>query len=532
MGGTAVALAIKVTADARQASQGLGSATQQTSKLGQAGKVAGRLLAVGLLAAVGAAVAFTNAAAADAQAQAKLAATAEKVAGATKGQVSAMEDWITAQGKALGVTDDELRPALEKFLTVTKDVGESQKLAALAMDISARTGKSLSTVTQSLATAQTKGAAGLAKYGVQTKDANGKVKSLAAVQKDLAKVYSGAAADAADTQAGKAKIMAVQMDELKEKIGTGLLPIMGKLTTAGMAVVDWMTQNTGAALAIVGVLGSLLAVVKLVSIATQVWSAITKLAAAAQAIFNAVMSANPIGLIALAIVALVAVIVLVAKKTNFFQTIWAATWGTVTKIFGGVVDFIRAHWRLIISIIGGPIGLAVALVTKHWDTIKAGVVAVIGFIRDKWPAIKALITAPFNAAEKVISTAWDAITSGFRTAKETLGTIATQVQTAVKGAFDAIAGAIQAVIDKVQGVIDKIAHLKDIGGGLLDKVGLGKVSARGSVAGGGVGTLPPKTAPSNTVTINIGVAGDPRAVAREIELLLRRYGIASKGQAA
>jgi hypothetical protein len=31
---------------------------------------------------------------------------------ATKGQVAATEDWITAQGKAYGVVDDDLRPAL------------------------------------------------------------------------------------------------------------------------------------------------------------------------------------------------------------------------------------------------------------------------------------------------------------------------------------------------------------------------------------------------------------------------------------
>ncbi|GEP40614.1 hypothetical protein NPS01_42770 [Nocardioides psychrotolerans] len=405
MGG-AVALAIKVSADAKSATAELDQATQTTSKLGTAGKAAGRLLAAGLLLAVGAAIKFTAAAAEDAQAQAKLAQTAKQVAGATDEQVSAMESWIAAQGRSKGIADDQLRPAMSKLLTVTNDVGKSQKLASLAMDISARTGKSLESVTQGLAKAQTGSVAGLSKYGVQTKDVEGKTRSLAAVQGDLAKLYGGAAAAAADTAAGKQKILAVQMDELQESIGTKLLPVMLKLTSAGLAVVDWITQNQEVALAIIGVLGGLLAIIKAVSVAQQAWSAVMKVVAAAQWLLNAAMAANPIGLVVIAIIALVAVFVIAYKKSETFRDIVNGAFDAVKSVVSGVIDWFRtavpaawetvraktvAAWGAVVDFIKAiPSKLVSAfmnftlpgLIIKHWDDIKSKTSAAWGAVVD------------------------------------------------------------------------------------------------------------------------------------------------------
>lgn len=507
----AVALAIKVTSDARAAAAGIDSATGKVNRLGQAGKVAGRLLAAGLLVAAGAAIKFTNAAADDAQASAKLAATATKVAGATKAQNAATEQWITAQGKAKGVTDDELRPALEKMLTVTKNVAQARRQVSLAEDISARTGKSLESVTQALAKAQTGSVAGLAKYQVQTKDAEGKTRSLAAVQKDLAKAYRGAAADSADTAAGKAKILSVQMGELQEKIGARLIPVMLKLSAAGLKVVEWIDKNTTAALAILGVLGSLLAIIKIVSLATQAFTAI-------QTVLNVVMSANPVVLIVLALIALGVALVIAYKRSETFRNIVNAAFAGISKVVAGVVDFIRDHWKAMLIILGGPIGAAVVLIATHWDTIKAGGAAVIDWVRDHWDTIKSLVVTPFQAAKAAVSTAWDNITGIISTAKSTIET----VMGGIKATIDAVVGAFQNIIDKVQAVIDKIQALKDAGGGLLSKVGLGRASAgSGGVASGALaGTGLPGRTPEVHIHVDRMFAGSDAAMARELKRLI------------
>lgn len=210
------------------------SADKSSSKMAAFGKVAKvGLFAVGA-AAAGASVALVGmakAAMADQQSQALLAKQLKNSAGATHAQVAATEKWISKQGVALGVTDDELRPALAKLTAVTKDVGKAQALTSLAMDVSAGTGKSLSTVSAALAKAQLGQVSGLSKLGVATKNADGSTKSLKDITAEMAKTYSGAASTAANTAQGKFDRLKLIFDETKESIGAKLLPVLTSLAT-------------------------------------------------------------------------------------------------------------------------------------------------------------------------------------------------------------------------------------------------------------------------------------------------------------
>lgn len=96
------------------------------------------------------------------------------------------------------------------------------------------------------------------------------------------------------------------------------------------------------------------------TVATEAWSA-------AQWLLNVALDANPIGLVVIGIAALVAAIVWVATKTNWFQDAWHATWDfmkTVGAFFMG--------WGKYLLPILGPIGLLVAggiEIYQHWDTV-------------------------------------------------------------------------------------------------------------------------------------------------------------------
>lgn len=165
-------------------------------------------------------------AAEDEKAQAVLAKTLQNTAGATKSQVAAIEDYISKTGAATGVTDDQMRPALANLVRATKDVGKAQGLMGLAMDVSAGTGKDLGAVTQALAKAQNGSVGGLAKLGVATKDASGKTMTFDQIQKNLAKTFSGQAAAAAQTTAGKFDRLKLIMAEAGETIGGKVLPVL------------------------------------------------------------------------------------------------------------------------------------------------------------------------------------------------------------------------------------------------------------------------------------------------------------------
>jgi phage-related protein len=517
-----VALAIKVTADAKAAQAGLDGVTQKTSRMGQAGKVAGRLLAGGLLLAAGAAVKATQAAAEDEAAQVKLASALKNATGARAKDIAGVEAWISAQGAALGVADDQLRPALESLVTATKDVGKAQALAGIAMDISARKGLSLESVAKALAKAQATGnVAALAKYGVATKDAEGKALSLEQVQKNLAKTYKGAAADAAETAAGKQQKLQVAMGELQEEIGAKLLPVMLKLASVGLQVVDWITKNQTAAAAIIGTLAGVLAIVKLVSIATTIWSTVTKIHTAVMAAFNLVMAANPVLLVVLAVAALIAVVVLVATKTQFFQKLWGKVWGAIGGPVMAAVGFIKNNWQKMLIILTGPVGIAVALIVKHWDTIKAGAVAVVGFIRDKFSAVKDALAGPVQKAKDLIGTAVDGVKSAIQSIKDKVDTVAGLIKSGLEGAFapfGAVLSVIQSVIDKVQSLIDKIKSIPNPDLPFVGRAATGSSGAGTSELFGGHTA----TRGNTYVTVNVpgGFVGDDRQLALKLQRLL------------
>jgi hypothetical protein len=91
-----------------------------------------------------------KAAAEYAAAQEKLNETIKATTGATAAQVKGVEDYITKTSIAVGVTDDELRPAFGRLVRSTKDVDEAQRLLNLALDLAVVTGKPVETVANAL----------------------------------------------------------------------------------------------------------------------------------------------------------------------------------------------------------------------------------------------------------------------------------------------------------------------------------------------------------------------------------------------
>lgn len=362
---------------AGKALKGVGDQAEKThSRLSQVASVASKALAAGFLAAGAAAIKLTKGAAEDEAAASKLAQTMQKAAGATKSQVAATEDWITAQGKAFGVADDDLRPALSKLVVATHDVGKAQHLASLAMNVSAGTGKDLGAVSMALAKAQNGNVGALGRLGIATKDADGKTKSLHQITKDLAATYSGAAATAADTTAGKQRRLSVALSEAGETIGYKLLPAMLKLTDAATAALDWMTKHPKLMKDIaigVGVLAAAIVALRVEMLAASAVSKVMAVSQAMQAVaagtateaqiaLNTAMRANVIGLIVTALALLVAGLIYAYKHSETFRDI-------VNGAFHAVGVAVLAVWNNLLAPVFEFWGKAISVVLHMWGAM-------------------------------------------------------------------------------------------------------------------------------------------------------------------
>lgn len=240
----------------------------------------------------------------DAAAQKQLSLALKNSTGATDQAVAATEDWISAQGQALGVTDDDLRPALAKLARQTHDVAEAQKAASLAMDISAATGKDLSTVSDALAKAYGGNLNALSKLSPELKQVIKDGASLDDVMKILEGTFGGAATEAANTAQGGFKRLSLAMAETKESIGAALLPTLEKLLPKLQVLATWAQNNpekfTQAALAIGAIATATMAVNAAMAINPYVLAAagVVALAVAFERLFQALDKISKVGGIA------------------------------------------------------------------------------------------------------------------------------------------------------------------------------------------------------------------------------------------
>lgn len=232
-------LKLSILADVDDLKKKLGTADNEVqgfgSKLGNFGKVAGAAFAAaGAAAAAYAgklAIDGVKAAIEDEAAQLRLATALKNTTGATDAQIAATEDYITKTTLATGVTDDELRPSLQRLVTATGDVAEAQRLQALALDVSAGSGKSLEAVTNAMAKAQEGNTGALVKLGIGLSAAELKTMSMEQVTAKLAETFGGQAATQADTFQGKMQRLKVAFDEGKETVGAFILDAITPLVS-------------------------------------------------------------------------------------------------------------------------------------------------------------------------------------------------------------------------------------------------------------------------------------------------------------
>ena len=205
------------------------------SKMGKFGKAAAAAFAAAGAAAAAYAgkllVDGVKAAIEDAAAQERLALTLRNVTGAKKGQIAAVEDYITKTSLATGVTDEQLRPSLERLARATGSVAKAQKLQSLALNVAAGSGKSLESVSNALGKAYEGNLTSLNRLGVGLTAAELDSMSFEQIVKKLSTTFGGQASRQADTFQGKMARLKVAFDEGKETVGSFVLDAITPLVT-------------------------------------------------------------------------------------------------------------------------------------------------------------------------------------------------------------------------------------------------------------------------------------------------------------
>jgi hypothetical protein len=218
-----------------------------TAKIGKAFLVAGaaagayatKLLVDGVRAAIE-----------DEKANAKLATTLTNVAGATQETITEVLAYSRATELATGVTEDELRPSLNRLAIATGDASEAMKLQGLALDVAAGSGKSLDAVTQALAKAYEGNTASLGRLGIGISAAELKTMSFDDITRRLSETFAGQADVAANTFEGRIARLRLAFEDVRDTLAERLLPFIERFITFLMekgvpALNDFIAGLTG-----------------------------------------------------------------------------------------------------------------------------------------------------------------------------------------------------------------------------------------------------------------------------------------------
>lgn len=237
---------------------------------------------------------------------------------------------------------------------------------------------------------------------------------------------------------GKAKLQLALfiMEHGKAAIANGLLS--GELTLGQIAVGLWTGK------------------LKLSTVATNLWSA-------AQTKLNAVLAANPVALVVIAIAALVAGLIVAYKKSETFRNMVNSLFGKLKELWGVIQNELKKAFNEIKPVVKEVI----AALKDLWTTIKNALAPIIDWIVAKvkqyMPVIKAVVkntisalTTTFKNLLIVIKTVFNNIKIAIQTALNVIKNII-KLFTAVlkgdwKGAWEAIKNIFKSVWNGIKGI--------------------------------------------------------------------------------
>lgn len=296
-----------------------------------------------------------------------------------------------------------------------------------------------------------------------------------------------------DNLAGQLTILKSQLEELAISIGEILMPSIRQIVGWIQGLVDWLngldegTKKIIVTIAlVVAVIAPVLIVIgKVVGAIGTIMTVIPQVAGAISGVvgfvsgtvipaITAVVAA--IGWVPIAIAAVIAVIVLLWNKCEWFRDAVTAVWEAVksvtvaawnaigtflTNLWGGIVQtgktafqglasFFTACWQGIRNMFTTVLTAISVFFSTIWNAIRTTVVtvgtAIQTFLTTAWTAIKTVITAILTAIQTVFTTVWNAI-------KAVVTAVVSAIQNFITTAWNTIKAVVTAVMNAIRSVV-------------------------------------------------------------------------------
>lgn len=330
-----------------------------------------------------------------------------------------------------GYTGDQVKDALTKLVTATKDPKRSLDLLTTAANLAALKHVDLGTATEGLVKVISgKGTRTLSELGIQMGKTGKSGYDVEKAIKAIADRTNGQANAAADTYSGKLKAIRAEIENQVASFGQKYGPAI-QAAAGGMALLGGATETVSA----------LMSKFKTADEAVTAAEGVKTAAEAADAAADDAVAASEVAAEAplLPIIAIIALIVAAVAAVGFgiyeLATHWSEVWNGIKDVcdavwqgidsdfiqplegfFSGIVDFVKQHWQDILLVLTGPIGLALDFITgnKGFGGVVSFFENVPGEIEQALSTIGKALADPFIYAINGIIDAWNWLMDHFK----------------------------------------------------------------------------------------------------------------------
>jgi uncharacterized membrane protein len=356
----AAVLNIDIVATAEKALETFDKVKEKSGTSFSALKVAGVAAAGAVLAGLGEA---TKAASEHEVGVSKL-AQAYKNAGLPADDLNKSLEEIDKSSRKTGQSAEDNIAAYTLLVTATHDTAKAHEELATAQDLAAFKGISVADAARMITQAQEGNTRAVKELGISTKDTAGHQLSAQAIMEKLTAAVHGQADAFGKTGAGQMARYKETVEQAKVSMGEALLPAIESVMKMLQPLFDWLSKNTAILRVLAPIAAVVAGIILAVAAATKVWVAV-------QTIMNFVLSANPIGIVILAIAALVAGVIVAIHYWHDIAAAIQYAWGWLRDLGA----WIMAHWKIIVDIMLGPLGVLITHFQQIWFVIQLVIAA-------------------------------------------------------------------------------------------------------------------------------------------------------------
>ncbi len=215
------------------------------------------------------------------------------------------------------------------------------------------------------------------------------------------------------------------------------------------------------------------------AIATGVWSAITSGATAIQMAFNAAIAANPIGIIVIAIMAVVAALIYFFTQTTAGKQIWQGFMNWLQSAWTSISSFFSGLWQGIIGFFRN----AGSTAQNIWNSVVSFFQSIPGKISGFFSGIGSAIGGFFTSAGNNIRNIFNAVVSFvssipgriigfFSSVGSAIGGYFNNVSNNIRNAFNNAVSFVSGIPSKIAGFFSGIGdRIADFFRGIPDAIG-------------------------------------------------------------